>query len=138
MVQAVALVAVNAVLARLLESGDTADRLRAAAPALVVVALAALAGALLRAASTAGTGRLEPKVERVATERYLARTAEVELEAAPTTPRVAPGRRAKPGSRRGALSRTSRLRSSGHRPARGEKVHERVNLRPVKDGRTNR
>ncbi|MGW2282994.1 ABC transporter ATP-binding protein [Streptomyces sp. NPDC001770] len=80
-VQAVALVAVNKVLARLLESGDTADRLRAAAPALVVVALAALAGALLRAASTAGTGRLEPKVERVATERYLARTAEVELEA---------------------------------------------------------
>jgi ATP-binding cassette subfamily B protein len=40
-----------------------------------------LVGALLRAASTYATGRLEPKVERVATELYLERAAAVELSA---------------------------------------------------------
>ncbi|MGP4003972.1 ABC transporter ATP-binding protein [Streptomyces sp. 8N706] len=79
--QAIGLVAVNRVLAELLGDGPTADRLREAAPALVVVAVVALSGALLRSASTAGTGRLEPKVERVATEVYLERTARVELSA---------------------------------------------------------
>jgi ATP-binding cassette subfamily B protein len=40
-----------------------------------------LLAALLRAASTYATGRLEPKVERVATEQYLERAAAVELAA---------------------------------------------------------
>ncbi|MGK5531871.1 ABC transporter ATP-binding protein [Streptomyces sp. URMC 129] len=79
--QAVGLVAVNTVLAAVLASGDPADRLHDALPALTVVAATALLTALLTAASTYGSGRLEPKVERVATERYLARAAAVELAA---------------------------------------------------------
>lgn len=79
--QAVGLVAVNRVLAQLLGGGATTDRLRDAVPALVVVAVTSLVGALLRSASTAGTGRLEPKVFRVATEEYLERVARVELAA---------------------------------------------------------
>ncbi|WP_236244243.1 ABC transporter ATP-binding protein [Streptomyces sp. CC210A] len=79
--QAVGLVAVNAVLVHLLGRGETTERLMAAVPALAVVAIAALVGAVLRSASTAGTGRLEPKVFRVATEEYLERVARVELAA---------------------------------------------------------
>ncbi|WP_078877254.1 ABC transporter ATP-binding protein [Streptomyces sp. 150FB] len=79
--QAVGLIAVNRVLTHLLAGGSTAQRLTEAAPALAVAGGAALVGALLRALSTAGTGQLEPKVERVATERYLKHTANVELEA---------------------------------------------------------
>jgi ATP-binding cassette subfamily B protein len=79
--QAVGLIAVNRVLAHLLGTGSTAERLTEAAPALAVAGAAALVGAVLRAQSTAGTGQLEPKVERVATERYLKHTANVELEA---------------------------------------------------------
>ncbi|MEV7425617.1 ABC transporter ATP-binding protein [Streptomyces sp. NPDC091212] len=79
--QAVGLIAVNRVLGHLLGDGTTAERLAEAAPALAVAGAAAMLGAVLRALSTAGTGRLEPKVERVATERYLTHTARVELEA---------------------------------------------------------
>ncbi|MGX1561343.1 ABC transporter ATP-binding protein [Streptomyces sp. NPDC055506] len=79
--QAVSLLAVNSVLARLMGGGPIEDRLRGAVPALVTVALVMLLAALLRAASTYATGRLEPKVERVATERYLERAAAVELAA---------------------------------------------------------
>ncbi|WP_405889765.1 ABC transporter ATP-binding protein/permease [Streptomyces sp. NBC_00133] len=79
--QAVGLIAVNRVLAHLLGTGTTAERLTEAAPALAVAGATALVGAVLRALSTAGTGQLEPKVERVATERYLSHTANVELEA---------------------------------------------------------
>ncbi|MGW3102172.1 ABC transporter ATP-binding protein [Streptomyces sp. NPDC001100] len=79
--QAVSLLAVNSVLGRLITGGAIADRLRGAAPALVTVAAVLLVGALLRAASTYATGRLEPKVERVATELYLERAAAVELAA---------------------------------------------------------
>ncbi|MFC9509708.1 ABC transporter ATP-binding protein [Streptomyces sp. NPDC057002] len=79
--QAVSLLAVNSVLARLMGGGPIDDRLRGAVPALVTVALVMLLAALLRAASTYATGRLEPKVERVATERYLERAAAVELAA---------------------------------------------------------
>ncbi|UCM91985.1 ABC transporter ATP-binding protein [Streptomyces marincola] len=79
--QAVGLVAVNTVLAALLAGGEPAGRLREALPALAVVAVTALVAALLTAASTYGSGRLEPKVERVATERYLARASRVELAA---------------------------------------------------------
>ncbi|MGW7302270.1 ABC transporter ATP-binding protein [Streptomyces sp. NPDC054829] len=79
--QAVGLLAVNSVLGRLLGDGDIADRLRQSVPALVTMAAVLLVGALLRAASTYATGRLEPKVERVATEQYLERAAAVELAA---------------------------------------------------------
>ncbi|MGW0820551.1 ATP-binding cassette domain-containing protein [Streptomyces sp. NPDC002845] len=79
--QAVNLLAVNAVLARLLSGGPVEDRLRGSLPALVTVAVVLLLAALLRAASTYATGLLEPKVERVATELYLERAAAVELSA---------------------------------------------------------
>lgn len=79
--QAVSLLAVNSALGKLLAGPDIAQRLRAAAPALVVMAAVMLVAALLRAASTYATGRLEPKVERVATELYLERAANVELAA---------------------------------------------------------
>ncbi|MFC5636805.1 ABC transporter ATP-binding protein [Streptomyces bullii] len=79
--QAVGLLAVNSVLARLMGGGSIEDRLRGAVPALVTVAAVMLLATLLRAASTYATGRLEPKVERVATELYLERAAAVELAA---------------------------------------------------------
>jgi ATP-binding cassette, subfamily B, bacterial len=79
--QAVALVAVNSVLGHLLAGGSTVERLERAVPALLVVAVTSLLGSLLRSASTAATGTLEPKVQRVATERYLALVARVELSA---------------------------------------------------------
>ncbi|MEV5428761.1 ABC transporter ATP-binding protein [Streptomyces sp. NPDC052701] len=79
--QAVSLLAVNSALGRLMGGGPIEDRLRGALPALVVVAAVTLVAALLRAATTYATGRLEPKVERVATELYLERAAAVELAA---------------------------------------------------------
>ena len=79
--QAAGLIAVNRVLGHLLDNGTTAERLTQAGPALAVAGGAALVNAVLRALSTAGTGQLETKVERVATERYLAHTANVELAA---------------------------------------------------------
>ncbi|WP_338673878.1 ABC transporter ATP-binding protein [Streptomyces sp. SCSIO 30461] len=79
--QAVGLVAVNAVLGHLLTAGSTTERLTQAVPALIAVAVAGLLGSLLQSASTAATGSLEPKVQRVATERYLSRVARVELSA---------------------------------------------------------
>ncbi|MFI6619014.1 ABC transporter ATP-binding protein [Streptomyces sp. NPDC050528] len=79
--QAVSLLAVNSVLGRLITGGAIADRLHGAVPALVTMAAVLLVGALLRAASTYATGRLEPKVERVATELYLERASAVELAA---------------------------------------------------------
>jgi ATP-binding cassette subfamily B protein len=79
--QAVSLLAVNSVLGRLITGGAIEDRLHGAVPALVAMAVVMLVGTLLRAASTYATGRLEPKVERVATELYLERAAAVELAA---------------------------------------------------------
>ncbi|QNP73324.1 ABC transporter ATP-binding protein [Streptomyces roseirectus] len=79
--QAVSLLAVNSALSRLISEGPIEDRVRGAVPALVAMAVVLLLGALLRAASTYATGRLEPKVERVATELYLERAAAVELAA---------------------------------------------------------
>ncbi|WP_263980522.1 ABC transporter ATP-binding protein [Streptomyces naphthomycinicus] len=79
--QAVSLLAVNNALGKLLTGSDIEQRLRSAGPALVVMAAVMLVAALLRAASTYATGRLEPKVERVATELYLERAANVELAA---------------------------------------------------------
>ncbi|MGW4225122.1 ABC transporter ATP-binding protein [Streptomyces bauhiniae] len=79
--QAVSLLAVNSALGSLLTGPGIEHRLRAAVPALAVMAVTMLLSALLRAASTYATGRLEPKVERVATELYLERAAHVELAA---------------------------------------------------------
>ncbi|MFI6351744.1 ABC transporter ATP-binding protein [Streptomyces sp. NPDC050743] len=79
--QAVSLLAVNSALARLLTGPDIERRLRSAAPALLAMAAVSLVAVLLRAASTYAIGRLEPKVERVATELYLERAANVELAA---------------------------------------------------------
>ncbi|MFE9358897.1 ATP-binding cassette domain-containing protein [Streptomyces olivaceoviridis] len=79
--QAVSLLAVNNALGKLLTGPDIEQRLRAATPALVAMAVVTLVAALLRAASVYATGRLEPKVERVATELYLERAANVELAA---------------------------------------------------------
>jgi ATP-binding cassette subfamily B protein len=79
--QAVSLLAVNSVLGRVMGGGTIEERLRGAVPALVTVAAVMLVAALLRAATTYATGRLEPKVERVATELYLERAAAVELAA---------------------------------------------------------
>ncbi|MER5484280.1 ABC transporter ATP-binding protein [Streptomyces sp. NPDC002812] len=79
--QAVGLVAVNGVLGHVLAGGTTNQRLAQAVPSLVLVAVTALLGSLLRSASTAATGELEPKVQRVATERYLGLVHRVELAA---------------------------------------------------------
>ncbi|MFJ9216582.1 ABC transporter ATP-binding protein [Streptomyces sp. NPDC102383] len=79
--KAVGLVAVNTALTELLSPGPTTQRLTAAVPAFIIVIITASLGALLRSATTAGTGRLEPKVYRVAAEQYLSRVARVELAA---------------------------------------------------------
>ncbi|MDT0448375.1 ABC transporter ATP-binding protein [Streptomyces hesseae] len=79
--QAISLIAVNAVLATVLAAGTIGHRVQAAIPAMIGVAITGILGALATAASTTGTGRLEPKVERVATEMYLAHVARVELAA---------------------------------------------------------
>ncbi len=79
--QAIGLVAVNDVLAAVLAAGPTGGRLHDALPSLLIVAVTAVVGALATSASTSGTGRLEPKVERVATEMYLERVIHVELAA---------------------------------------------------------
>ncbi|GAA1502506.1 ABC transporter ATP-binding protein [Streptomyces albidochromogenes] len=78
---AVTLLAVNAVMHALLGSGAPADRLRAALPGLVVVAVVAVVNAGLAGWSTSRAGRLEPLVERLATTEYLAAATAVELEA---------------------------------------------------------
>ncbi|MFB7513182.1 ABC transporter ATP-binding protein [Streptomyces sp. NPDC056144] len=79
--QAVSLIAVNALLVELFASGDVPGRLRAALPAIVVVAVLSVIGSVCKSASAAATGILEPKAQRVATERYLGLVAKVELEA---------------------------------------------------------
>ncbi|WP_435860139.1 ABC transporter ATP-binding protein [Streptomyces roseus] len=79
--QAIGLVAVNSVLGHVLAAGSTNERLTQAVPALTVVAVTAFLGSLLRSASTAATGALEPKVQRVATEQYLGLVHRTELSA---------------------------------------------------------
>ncbi|MGW4746014.1 ABC transporter ATP-binding protein [Streptomyces sp. NPDC004290] len=81
MAQAFSLVAVNALLTELLAPGILVERLGAALPSLVLVSVTAILSSLLRSASTASTGILEPKVQRVATERYLGLVARVEMDA---------------------------------------------------------
>ncbi|MET8616093.1 hypothetical protein [Streptomyces misionensis] len=48
---------------------------------MIFVAVMAMTGSMLKSASTAATGILEPKVQRVATERYLGLVARVEMKA---------------------------------------------------------
>ncbi|MFJ7085939.1 ABC transporter ATP-binding protein [Streptomyces griseus] len=79
--QAVGLVVVNDALAAVLADGDPADRLGRAVPSLLLVAVAAVLAAVLAAVSTFAAGRLEPRVERAATERYLVAASRVELTA---------------------------------------------------------
>lgn len=79
--QAIGMVQVNHVLAALLAAGTTVDRLRGALPALLIVCLTGVFAALCKAVSVQGTGLLEPTVERVATEIYLAAAVKVELSA---------------------------------------------------------
>ncbi|MFJ9890196.1 ABC transporter ATP-binding protein [Streptomyces sp. NPDC091287] len=79
--QAASLVTVNASLVALLASGAIEERLRSALPSMIVVGLLAVIGSVLASVSAAATGILEPKTQRVATERYLALVARVELEA---------------------------------------------------------
>ncbi|MFI8421170.1 ABC transporter ATP-binding protein [Streptomyces sp. NPDC085479] len=79
--QAISLIAVNALLVELLASGGISGRLQAALPAIAVVAVLSVIGSVCTSASAAATGILEPKAQRVATERYLGLVAKVELEA---------------------------------------------------------
>ncbi|UUY50592.1 ABC transporter ATP-binding protein/permease [Streptomyces yangpuensis] len=78
---AVGLLVLSEVLRTLLGAGSPAERLHAAMPALAAGALVAVLGAVLASRSTAAAGRLEPKVERAAHEKYLKAAVEVELEA---------------------------------------------------------
>ncbi|CAL9353707.1 Vitamin B12 import ATP-binding protein BtuD [Streptomyces sp. enrichment culture] len=78
---AVGLLAVNAVMHALLGSGAPGQRLHAVLPGLLAAAAAAVVNSGLAGWSTARAGRLEPLVERIATTRYLAAAASVELEA---------------------------------------------------------
>ncbi|MET8829546.1 ABC transporter ATP-binding protein [Streptomyces sp. NPDC004610] len=79
---AVGLLAVNAVMHALLAGSGSADaRLHALLPGLLVAAAVAVVNSALAAWSTSRAGRLEPKVERIATTQYLAAAVSVELEA---------------------------------------------------------
>src|SRR5262249_35621054 len=76
---AIGLVAINTVLIGLMAAGPTADRVRAAVPSLIVAGLLPPGGSLCRAGGGAALGRLGPKVQRVAEEQLLRRSATVEL-----------------------------------------------------------
>ncbi|QEU96922.1 ATP-binding cassette domain-containing protein [Streptomyces kanamyceticus] len=79
---AMGLLAVNAVMHALLAgTGSPAERLHALLPGLLAAAAIGVANSALSAWSTSRAGRLEPKIERIATTQYLAAAAGVELEA---------------------------------------------------------
>ncbi|HEY9327136.1 MAG TPA: ABC transporter ATP-binding protein [Streptomyces sp.] len=78
---AVGLLAVNAVMHALLGAGDAAERLHSMLPGLLAAAGVAVVNSALAGWSTSRAGRLEPKVERIATTQYLAAATAVELEA---------------------------------------------------------
>ncbi|MGW1294346.1 ATP-binding cassette domain-containing protein [Streptomyces sp. NPDC002533] len=79
---AVGLLAVNAVMHALLAGTGSADeRLHALLPGLLAAAAIGVVNSALSAWSTSRAGRLEPKVERIATTQYLAAASGVELEA---------------------------------------------------------
>ncbi|MEE1801368.1 ABC transporter ATP-binding protein [Streptomyces sp. JV176] len=74
------LLAANRVLVSLFAAGPTADRIGAALPSLLWVGGAGALAATLRAVSFGGTGRLEPKVERLAALTMLTPVIRVEME----------------------------------------------------------
>ncbi|MFE6701015.1 ATP-binding cassette domain-containing protein [Streptomyces sp. NPDC057718] len=79
---AVGLLAVNAVMHALLAgTGSAEQRLHALLPGLLAAAAIGIVNSALAAWSTSRAGRLEPKVERIATTQYLAAASGVELEA---------------------------------------------------------
>ncbi|MFD8423236.1 ABC transporter ATP-binding protein [Streptomyces sp. NPDC059466] len=78
---AIGLLAINAVMHALLGTGDAAERLHALMPGLLAAAGVAVVNSALAGWSTSRAGRLEPKVERIATTQYLAAATTVELEA---------------------------------------------------------
>ncbi|MGW6719767.1 ATP-binding cassette domain-containing protein [Streptomyces sp. NPDC054995] len=79
---AVGLLAVNAVMHALLAgTGSAEQRLHALLPGLLAAAAIGVVNSALAAWSTSRAGRLEPKVERIATTQYLAAASGVELEA---------------------------------------------------------
>ncbi|WP_323380110.1 ABC transporter ATP-binding protein, partial [Streptomyces alkaliphilus] len=79
--RAVSLLGIQAVLTAILAPATVTDGLRDALPAILLVAGAASAGAVLGALTTHADGVLQPKVERLARERYLRRVLAVELAA---------------------------------------------------------
>ncbi|MDX3852434.1 ABC transporter ATP-binding protein [Streptomyces sp. AK02-01A] len=74
------LLATNRVLVSLFTAGPTAERIAQALPALLWVGGAGAVTATLRAVSLGATGRLEPKVERVAALTMLTPVIRVEME----------------------------------------------------------
>lgn len=74
------LLATNRVLLGLFAGGPTGDKVKAAVPALALMASASALAAVLRAVSQAAGGRLGPKVERLAAVSMLARIIRVEME----------------------------------------------------------
>lgn len=76
---AVVLVATNQALVELLAGPPTRERLTAALPALIGVATAGAGRSVLSSLGRAASGRLEPRVDRVAYTRLLERAAKVEL-----------------------------------------------------------
>ncbi|MFD5030815.1 ABC transporter ATP-binding protein [Streptomyces sp. NPDC058220] len=74
------LLATNRVLVSLFTAGPTADRISEALPSLLWVGGAGALAATLRAVSFGATGRLEPKVERIAALTMLTPVIRVEME----------------------------------------------------------
>ncbi|MEI5097340.1 ABC transporter ATP-binding protein [Streptomyces sp. PmtG] len=74
------LLATNRVLVSLFAAGPTADRVQDALPSLLGVAAASALAATLRAVSFAASGRLGPKVERIAGLSMLEPVIRVEME----------------------------------------------------------
>ncbi|MEU9116839.1 ABC transporter ATP-binding protein [Streptomyces sp. NPDC048483] len=81
LMRAFALLATNKVLVALFAAGPTPTRLRQALPALAAMAAVSMLLALLAALSTAASGQLEPKIERVCTARFYRGMVRVELAA---------------------------------------------------------
>ncbi|WP_063761291.1 ABC transporter ATP-binding protein [Streptomyces sp. NRRL B-1347] len=74
------LLATNRVLVSLFAAGPTAERVQDALPSLIGVAAASALAATLRAVSFAASGRLGPKVERIAALSMLEHVVRVEVE----------------------------------------------------------
>ncbi|MFD9947172.1 ABC transporter ATP-binding protein [Nonomuraea sp. NPDC059023] len=73
------LLATNSVLQQVLAAGPTPERIKSALPALVLIGAAGVTIAVLTAWSDAMSGRLTPKVERLAYTELLDKAARVEL-----------------------------------------------------------